>query len=319
MSIEQYGRLPILPAKTLRKFHVYEPADTRFRAAARLRQALWRQQMGWKPGYQRSANSKRRKIGNCVTTTVAQLGANFISAEIADLVRREIAYREDGALVDEARLTTNLLSSAPVVFNVFGALKLDLKLASRVFRKLFPDSIQSVADLLFEHAPYRGSSDFTADYTAFDLIVRYRAKKGGHGFIAIEVKYSETMMEPAARLRPRYDELSASSGCFKSPDAPELRASPLQQFWRQHMLAAAMLQNRLYTEGRFIVVGPRFNTQVQNAVASFRHHVVEQAPVQFDAIPLESIVDCICKAGATDTANALFDRYCNFAPINDLI
>ena len=319
MSIDQYGRLPIIPQRTLRRHDAYEPADTRFRAAARLRQALWRQQHGWKAGYQKSPNGKRRKIGNCVETAAARDGANFISADVAQLVRQEIAFREDGALIDEGRLATNLLSSAPVVFNTFGPLKLDLKLATRVFRRLFPGFVQTVTGVLFEHAPDRGNPAFTADFTAFDVLVQCRTTGGKSGFIAIETKYSETLTEPSARLRQRYDELSANSGCFKSPDNPILRVAPLQQFWRQNMLAAAMVQNGVYATGQFVVVAPQFNNQVQNAVAVFRDQIAEVAPVAFDAVTLETVVETIGKSGARETASALHDRYCNFAPVADLI
>lgn len=319
MSVAEYGRLPFIPARTLRKHFVHEPTDNRFRAAARMRQALWRQQHGWKPGYQKSPDGTRRKIGNCVETAAARNGANFISADVAQLVRREIAFREDGALIDEGRLATNLLSSAPVVFNTFGPLKLDLKLATRVFRRLFPGFVQTVTGILFEHAPDRGNPTYTADFTAFDLLVQCRTIGGQRGFIAIEVKYTETLTEPAARLRPRYDELSASSGCFKAPENPILRTAPLQQFWRQEMLAAAIVQNGLYAVGRFAVVAPQFNNLVQDAVAIFREQIAETAPVAFDAMSLESVVETIGNAGAHDIAAALHDRYCDFTTIADLI
>lgn len=319
MSIQSYGRLPILRERVLRQHDVYEPADTRFRAAARMRQALWREQNGWKAGYQKSSDGKRRKIGNCVSTDAASVGANFISDEILKLVRRELAFREEGALLDETRLTANLLSSMPVVFNVFGPLKLDLRLATRVFRKLFPDYVRTVTDILFEHAPDRGSPHYTADYTAFDLLVQCRTKDNAFGFIAVEVKYSETLTETPARLRARYDELSEDCKCFRRADNPALRENPLQQFWRQHMLAAAMLKNGLYDSGRYAVVAPRFNNQAQNAVAMYRHEVKDDATIAFDDMTLESVIETFGKVGAEETYRVLFDRYCDYEPLDDLI
>jgi len=319
MSVAEYGRLPFIPERTLRKHFVHEPTDNRFRAAARMRQALWRQQHGWKAGYQKSPDGARRKIGNCVETAAAREGANFISADVAQLVRREIAFREDGALFDERRLATNLLSSSPVVFNTFGPLKLDPKLATRVFRRLFPGFVHTVTGILFEHAPDRGNPAYTADFTAFDLLVQCRTTSGQRGFIAIEVKFTEALTESPARLRPRYDELSASSGCFKTPENPILRTAPLQQFWRQEMLAAALVQNGLYAVGRFAVVAPQFNNQVQDAIAIFREQIADTAPVAFDAMSLESVVETIGKAGARKIASALHDRYCDFTTITHLI
>jgi hypothetical protein len=43
----EFGRpihqLPLIPADVLKKHRVHEPLDTRFRSAARLLQALWRE------------------------------------------------------------------------------------------------------------------------------------------------------------------------------------------------------------------------------------------------------------------------------------
>jgi hypothetical protein len=319
MSIDAYGRLPILPERTLRQHDAFEPSDSRFRAAARLQQSLWREQQGWKAGYQIGPDGKRRRLGNCLASRPAALGANFISNEVAKLARLELSFREEGALMDEERLWTNCLSSAPLCLNLFGPLRLDLKLATRVFRRLFPDYVRAVTAILFEHSPRRGDLRFTNDFSAFDALVQCQTKDGKAGFIAIEVKFSETLTEQPARLRPRYDELSQSCGCFKYPDNPMLRAAPLQQLWRQEMLAASMLQAGLYERGRFIVVAPVFNNQAQNAVALFRSQIADMAPVGFDAVTLESFVDMIGKAGATEIAASLHQRYCDFEPVASLV
>jgi hypothetical protein len=38
-----FHQLPLIPADVLKKHRVHEPLDTRFRSAARLLQALWRE------------------------------------------------------------------------------------------------------------------------------------------------------------------------------------------------------------------------------------------------------------------------------------
>lgn len=88
MSIEQFGRVPFVPEGILRKHQVFEPADSRFRSAARLRQALWREQNGWPIGGYVTAEGKRRVLGNCVNPKAARAGANFVLPEIARLARR---------------------------------------------------------------------------------------------------------------------------------------------------------------------------------------------------------------------------------------
>ena len=65
--------------RVLKKHHVHEPLDTRFRSAARLLQALWREDRNLPIGSYVNEHGKRRKLGSR-------------------------AYREIGALIDAERL-----------------------------------------------------------------------------------------------------------------------------------------------------------------------------------------------------------------------
>lgn len=320
MSVEHYGRVPYLPEGTLRKHKVYEPADTRFRAAARLRQALFREENAWPIGSYRTKKGRTRKLGSYINASAAQDGANFISPAIAKLVRREVAFREDGALYDETRLQSNLLSSHPATFNILGPMKLDIELATATFQALCPDFVREVTGVLFEHSPARGHRAFTHCRTAYDALFKCRTTAQQNGFVAVELKFSETMNESPATMRPRYDELSQASGLYKNPDHPALRSNPLQQFWRQHMLAQAMVQNGLYTVGRFMVIAPRFNAPVQEAIRLYREHLADNADaVTFDAVTFETVIAMIRNAGATEIAQQLYARYCDFDPVDALI
>jgi hypothetical protein len=319
VSTTEYGRVPFVPQGILSKHRVHEPTDGRFRAAARLRQALLREERRWPIGHYQAAEGKRRRLGNYVAVRRQQT-TNFITPEIAHLARREIAYREDGALIDEGRLWGNMLSSAPAVFNVLGALKLDLKLATSVLRSLCPDLVPRVTGVLFEHSPARRHPDFTNDRTAFDAVFKCQTVDGRHAFVAIELKYTESMAEPPAKTRPRYDELSRSSQLFRDPDDISLRGNPLQQFWRQHLLAHAMVENGLYSKGRFIVIAPSLNTPVQHAIQQYRQQLSgDSASVDFDAFTLEALIAAIKRAGASKVAKLLFERYCDFSSVDALI
>lgn len=320
MSIEHFGRVPFVPEDVLRKHQVFERADSRFRSAARLRQALWREQNGWPIGGYTTAEGKRRTIGNCVGGKAAHAGANFILPDIAHLVRRELAYREDGALYDVTRLTHNLLSSTPLVFNLFGALKRDNRLATKVFRRLAPGFVQRVTEIHFEHAPERGSPKFLADYTAFDVLAKCVTPAGENAFVAIEIKYTEGLCEPEPRMRPRYDEVSSSCGLFKDGTAPNLRCNPLQQLWRQLMVAHLMVEHGLYAAGRFVLIAPQLNSRVGRAARLFTDELTgDPGKVAFDAVSLEAVIDAVKNAGAPDIAKVLFERYCDFSPVDNLI
>ena len=187
-------------------------------------------------------------------------------------------YREPGALIDERRLWTNLLSSMPLTFNLLAPLKLDPKRATDTLTELVSFFTGQVRDVLFEHSPGRGNPTFTGDGTAFDARLRYRTPEGRNGFIAIETKYAESMQELAPPVRPRYDELSRASGLVLDPDSQALRTNPLQQLWREHILAQAMLDRGLYDEGLRLFIAPKLNWQCQAAAAAYGEQLAEQVP-----------------------------------------
>lgn len=310
------SRLPLIPEAILRKHQVFESSDTRFRACARLLQALWREDRDLPIGNHVSLNGKRRKLGSRISIAAGQAGANFLSPAIAHLVRREVIYREVGALIDEKRLWTNLLSSMPLCFNLLSPLQLNLSLASRVLRLICPDLREVVVHAVkFEHSPGRGVVSLTGDGTAFDAFIAYETPQGRRGFVAIEVKYSETAHESAPpALHPRYDEIAEVSELFVEPSSRTLRRNPLQQLFREHCLAQALLIRGDYDEGRFIVIAPRLNDPIQAVMSSYQSQLLPTSSEQavFGAISLEQMIAAIAQAGEAEYAHALFRRYCDF-------
>lgn len=306
--------VPLLPEELLRRHHIFEPLDHRFRSAARLLQCMWRQDRELPIGTYVVAG-KRKKLGSRISPAAAKAGANFLLPAIAWLVRRELAYREPAALIDEGRLYSNLLSSMPLCFNLFGLLKLDLAFASRVIGELFPNLAGAkVQAVLFEHSPGRGDPALTGDHSAFDAFIRYETTTGRTGFVAVELKYSESCQETVPTIRPRYDDLAEVSGLFVEPMKPALRTNPSQQLFREHLLAQAMLMRGDYDEGRFVVIAPKGNTLVANAVATYRAELKPAGEDQagFAGISLEDTIVAIAMAGEEEYAAKLYRRYCDF-------
>jgi hypothetical protein len=320
MALQNPELLPLIPERLLRQAHVFERYDSRFRAAARLLQALWRERRGLPAGHYTNAASARRRLGSRLATDAARDGANFLSPEIFGQARCDLAYREPGALVNAERLWSNLLSSMPLTFNLLSPLKVDKKLARRVFAELAPGIAKEINHIQMEHSPGRGDAAFTADGTAFDAFANARGPDGAKTFIAIEVKYSESMTEPEARLRPRYHELSRSSGLYNAPDDEALRKNPLQGFWRTHMLAQSAVDAGLFDAGVFMLIAPRQNRDVQRAARAYAKRLAA-APgkVVFVNVELEDAIDAIRSAGAPDLAADLFERYVDFGPVHDLV
>ena len=309
--------VPLLPPELLRQHCCHEPNDTRYRAAARLAQSLWRERHGLPCGHTRSAATGRsRPLGSRLAGCAAQAGANLVDPDLVPLVRRELTYREPGAVFDEERLWGNMLSSQTLAFSFFGPLKRSPALATAVLGRLFPDLIGVVTDVLFEHSPARCDPRFSGDRTAFDVLVRAKTPTGRRAFLAIEVKYTEAHGGQPAAHRPRYDELSRAAGVFHDPDSPALRGGSLNQFWRQQLLATAMLRHGLYDAGRVVVIAPLPNRQCWGAIALYTAQLASADPAErgFDAVALEHFVAALAEVGAEPAAERLADRYLDFRP-----
>ena len=66
--------LPFIPANVLKKHCVHEPLEPRFRSAARLLQALWREERGLPIGSHVNEDGKRRKLGSRISQRQARPG-----------------------------------------------------------------------------------------------------------------------------------------------------------------------------------------------------------------------------------------------------
>ncbi len=322
--IKGYARstshLPIIPNDILKRFHVDEAADTRFASNARLLQSIWRERMGLEAGTHQRRDGRSRILGSRLAPMDATKGRNFLTPDIARIVYREVAYREIGALIDEQRLWGNLLSSQPLTFNLFARCRADLKHATSLFSLLFPDFMCRVSDIAFEHSPGRGDPAFLGDGTAFDLFVSGAAVDGSPAFIAVEVKYAETMHQPLRGARQRYRELLLEQHLHARPEAPILVAETLAQFTAEHLMAA-LIRDRMGRKARglFVVIAPAQNREVWDAIELYASHVRHDAPVAFGAITLDTVIEAIEQIEQDHLAARLRARYTDFTPIHALI
>jgi len=237
---QRYFAKVLVRAHRHAKHHCFVSTDTRFRAAARFLQSLWRGDANIPMGLHVSPNGDQATgvmLGSRLHLKVARRGFNFITPEVHQLVRRELILREEGAVIDVDRLFANALSSMPLGFNLLGPMALELDLATAVWRRLLPGFVHTVEGLSFEHSPGRGDARFLSEGTAFDAVIRVINPEGKPATVFIELKYSEGMCGPAADPRPRYDEASRPVRLFRNPDSAVLRSLALEQLWREHMPA----------------------------------------------------------------------------------
>lgn len=294
--------------EVLGKHHVLVSTDNDFQRRARLLQALWREERGLPVGERRPGIP----LGSRLPKDYAkETGANLMTPAAHAAARREVAAMRAGSgqKIDEDRLWANLLSSQPLAFNLFGELSVDLELATRVLRHFWPERLGEVTHVGFEYSPGRGNAAYTADRTAFDVYVEHTTPGGGRGFIGIEVKYNEALTDAPAEHRPRYDEVTRAMGCFKPDLVAGLRRKPIEQIWRDHMLAGSMLLGSPspWESGLYAFLYPEENEPCRAAVQLYREYLLDDRT--FASVALEALTVAIERETSATWIRQLRDRY----------
>lgn len=296
--------------KELRDYNVFYKPDTDFASHARLLQSKWRVSQGLKMNDKPKSN-----YGNFVDTGIAKADkVNFITDNIKRLVTEKIKeIRASGGLVGEPRIWNNLLSSQPLCFNLFGELHFDLDLATKYFKLLFPNRIDTVTAVKFEYSPGRGDTKYIGDHSAFDVFVEY-SKGDKRGFIGIEVKYAESLKEETKdkankNFKEQYATFTDTCGLFKPDSVDFLRQPPLSQIWRDHLLCIATRQD--YDEGFFVFLFPSLNSHCQKGVDGYKQYLAFDNDEQNCFYPrhLDDFINTLTTVSNADWTRELKQRY----------
>ena len=299
------------------EFQALEKSDNSFQRRARILQSLWREDQEYPIGEKENG----KPLGSRLAIPWAEetLG-NFLTETIRGVVRREALSnkQEHGRLLETRRLISNLLSSQPLCFNLFGELQQDLPLASRIFADLTARRVHEVTRIAFEYSPGRGNPHYTGDFSAFDVYVEFTTPNNSQGFIGIEVKYHENLQGKPAAHRPRYDEVAAAMGCFRDEALAQLRQAPLQQIWRDHLLAGSLLQqDQHFADGFFVFLYPKDNTHCVQAVADYQASL--RTGDTFIPWTLEAVHAALVRQTDAEWISAFYDRYLDFDGIDRLL
>lgn len=292
--------------EVLAAHRVLVASDNAFQRAARLRQALWRERNELPMGEHRG-----KPLGSRLAMPFAKVSlANFMSETIRRVVRTEVIERPAGTeqVYQEPRIFNDLLSSQPLCFNLFGELQQDLDLSSRVIADLLDVKDARVQCVRFEYSPGRGDPAFTRDHSAFDVFMEYESG-GLRRFLGIEVKYVENMAQAPARFRPRYAEVAHTMGCFRPDRIEALRAAPLEQLWRDHLLVGSLAAHpdQGFAAGTFVVLYPEGNDAVVRAVEAYAECLRDDATIR--AWTLERFLDAVGRQGRGCWAAEVRGRY----------
>ena len=163
----------------------------------------------------------------------------------------------------------------------------------------------------------RGRS-ISGDSSAFDVYVVFLNKSGKKGFIGIEVKYHENLKNKPAEMKDRYDEVAFQMGCFKDECLEDLQTSPLEQIWRDHLLAGSLLYSPKdkFKDGLFVFLSPKDNLHCQKAVEQYKQCLTVNRT--FQSWTLENVAGAIKLNTKNKWIDDVIERYLNFGKIENI-
>ncbi|MCU1360984.1 MAG: hypothetical protein JWN99_2273 [Ilumatobacteraceae bacterium] len=285
-----------------------QPEATRWRRAARQRQSDWREAHGWPAGVQRVSERMgggTRPLGSRLDAGLAaQHDWNFISDAARSAVADRIAKPQPHQTLDTTRLYSDLLSSMPMCFNLFGPLWADPDLATIVVHRWFPELCPPDARVTvgFEWSPGRADEKWLGDRTAFDAVLHVSA--GVSRLIGVETKYHEyPIIEPTSRRRDgvkvprvprnRYIDLTERAELFATPHwLEQIWGTELEQIWRDHMLAIACRHaSPDIADVRYVLVAPEGNPPWATLAAKYSNLLAPAMRKTFEYRSLEVLLD----------------------------
>src|SRR5690349_299748 len=115
------------------------PELTAWRRAARRHQSNWREERGYPRGNLRPRDCSTRSLGSRLQLEFARKGgANFLTPQSCMAAVDRMAKTQRLETLDKDRLWSDLLSSMPLCFNLFGPAWADSRLAAAVGGRWFP-------------------------------------------------------------------------------------------------------------------------------------------------------------------------------------
>lgn len=224
-----------------------------------------------------------------------QRDLNFLHPSAFDHAEaRKDEVRVEGGSLDPKRLFHNMLSSMPLCFNLFGAMRSEPDFLA-VFQDLFDKEATSISEIICEWAPPDGDARL-GDRTAFDAVVFYEVD-GGTRFLGVETKYTESFSpkEYAANESNRYAEVTRDSGWFADPERAllTLKGTKSNQLWRNVMLASQLEQHGSRGDGSVAVVALRNDAAAGKAMEIVGPALSPERQDRLRSVAIEDILDAV--------------------------
>jgi PD-(D/E)XK nuclease superfamily protein len=199
-------------------------------------------------GLPAGTDRRGRTIGNYLLREHGH--RNFLSREAAEYAEtRAVEVQREGGQLETTRLFTNMLSSMPLCFSVFGHLRAHQAAAVRLLSDLLdldvaelvpvPVGSRAIHGIECEWAPQR--REHLDDRTAFDAVVSARLADGRSLLVAVETKYVDSFSRDPqrertdAKYRAHCEDFGMAEGAFE-----RLREHATRQLLRNVLLTESV-------------------------------------------------------------------------------
>ena len=289
-------------------------SDTQWRAGYRRLQSWYRETvLDVPPGKDRRGITRANMLP--CDEVAKQPGLNLLSKGIAEYARKraEEVKAEEGTL-EEDRLFRNMLSSMPLCFNLFGALREWPDAAAKALSATLDLDVAKVFNIVVEWAPDPGLH--LHDRTAFDAIVRYVTGDGRPAFLGIETKYTEPFSQ-RKYCSDRYVELTEDPEAGFREDAwRHLQSPATNQLWRNALLAHSLRRTSEYDRGHVVVISCKGDRAAEKAIAGLSAELAEPASL-LRSTTYEALIDIlVCITESSCWAKEFRHRYLDLSPVS---
>ena len=292
--------------------------DDGFTRRMRFHQSWYRDRVLGEPYGTGPARTSTASYGNMLAEEPADRGCNFLTSAIFEVANERLA--EGGGVVEPFRLKRNMLSSQPMCFNLFGELRRDPELATRLVRALWGKEIEAlwgsgkarVTDVRLEWAP--DPKEHLDDRTAFDAFIEYEMEGGEKGFIGIETKLTERFSDDFDDREGRYSKWLTAESPWGAVSPDEVADGKHNQLLRDHLLAWALREKSSeYARGSFVVVYHPEDEKCGGVIEDYRKLLRSEAALPLWEADLRTVVDAWKAVAGEEWIRDFEKRYLDLA------
>ena len=287
--------------------------DTRFVAACRQKQSMYRAMIGQQIKPYRGKD-REYYFGNLIADGQSS-GANFLEEYIFLYARYRVAYKKPYETINSDRLFNNLLSSQPMAFNLFCPLikmvRESPEFATKAIKSALPNyPIDRVTEVDLEFIP-DNYAQLTGDRSAMDAIIRFVDTEGKAGFIAIETKYSENLGTNEASKKELSIAAISTLRCFRADVEEKIRLGEIKltQIYRNFLLSECYGRN-IRANSYSLILSPHNHPSTQKEVASLAGNLSPDFKDKLQSVSLEQFVNSLI-ANSPAPFRATFEKFYN--------